>query len=222
MQSLIIIFVVLSLIAVSIGHSIWSDKKRREGLQKLAEQLGMEYSGQLALRDRELFAGFKLASLGRDRVVSNVLAADSGELRMVIFDYRYTIGSGKQKSTPRRTVVLAQSNELALPAFELSPESLFQKFANLFGYQDINFDDDAEFSKSFRLQGLDAEQIREFFTAKRRRELLSQRSVSLEGNRDHFIFYQARRQPSVEDFKSLMERAFAIFSVMHSEPASLS
>jgi len=222
MEIVIPVTIVGLIVAAAIGYSIWTEKKRREGIQQLAGQLGIEYREELAPDDREVFAKFALASLGHNRVISNILVADSGEIRMVIFDYRYTVGytngSGKNKSTPKQTVVMAQSGELSVPTFQLSPESLFQKIAGLFGFPDINFEDDPSFSKAFKLSGPNAEQIRAFFTVLRRKELLSQRQVTLEGNRDHFLFYQARSQCSIEELKGLMGRAFSLYAVLRSEP----
>ena len=218
MEIFILVAIVGLVIAAAIAYTFWTEKKRREGIQQLAGQLGIEYREELAPDDREDFVKFALASLGHNRVISNILVADSGEIRMVIFDYRYTVGSGKNKSTPKQTVVMAQSSELSVPTFQLSPESLFQKIAGLFGFPDINFEDDPSFSKAFKLTGPNVEQIRAFFTANRRKEILSHRQITLEGNRDHFLFYQGRRLGSMEEMKGLMGRAFSLYSIMRSEP----
>ena len=221
MEIVILVTIVGLIVAAAIGYSIWMDKKRREGIQQLAGQLGIEYREELAPGDRDVFAKFALASLGHNRVISNILVADSGEIRMVIFDYRYTIGSGKNKSTPKQTVVMAQSGQLSMPAFQLMPEGLFQKIAGLFGFPDINVAEDPSFSKAFKLTGPNVDQIRTFFNSERRKELLSQRQVTLEGNRDHFIFYQSRRLWSIEKLKELMGQAFSLYAVLRSEPDSL-
>lgn len=222
-MEIVILFTIVGLVvAAGVGYSIWAKKKRREGIQQLAGQLGIEYRTELSQGDREVFAKFALASLGHDRVISNILVADSGEIRMVIFDYRYAVGSGKNKSTPKQTVVMAQSSQLSIPAFQLSPEGLFQKIAGLFGFADINFEEDPHFSKAFKLTGPNIDQIRAFFTAQRRKELVSQRDITLEGNHDHFLFYQSSRLWSIGEMKGLMGRAFALYAVMRSESDSLS
>ena len=64
MGIVILITIVGLVIAAALGYSIWSDKKRREGFQQLAAQLGIEYRQELAQGDREVFAKFALASLG--------------------------------------------------------------------------------------------------------------------------------------------------------------
>ena len=88
MEIFILIAIVGLVVAAGVGYSFWTEKKRREGIQQLAGQLGIEYREELAPDDREVFAKFALASLGHNRVISNILVADSGEIRMVIFDYR--------------------------------------------------------------------------------------------------------------------------------------
>ena len=204
-----------------------AEKQRRD----VAERLGIEYHKRLVPADQAMFAKFALASRGRKQMfakfaltsrgrnASKAFVADSGDLRMVIFDFRYIVGSGSGSRVYKQTVVMAQSELLSIPVFKISPEDMRQKIASLFGYQDINFDDDTNFSKAFKLTGPDIDKIRAFFTAKRRQELLSQRQIILEGNGDQFIFHQTGlHMSSFEELNGLMERAVSLYAVMRSEP----
>lgn len=128
----IFLFVIaLSIIPLVIVYTIlqkkWELKQRRE----VAERLGIEYHEQLAPADQAMFAKFALASRGHNQLASNVLVADSGELRMVIFDFLYIVGSGRGSRVYKQTVVMAQSDLLSLSAFKISNEAMLQKF----GYQ---------------------------------------------------------------------------------------
>jgi hypothetical protein len=200
-----------------------AEKQRRE----MAERLGIEYHNRLVPADQAMFAKFALASRGRKqmfdkfalmsrgRKASNAFFADSGDLRVVIFDFRYIVG----KNERNQTCVMAQSDLLSIPEFELSPEGMLQNIAGFFGFQDINFDDDTNFSKAFKLTGPDEDRIRAFFTAKRRQEVLRERQIILEGNGDQFVFHQTGRQLSTfEELNGLMERALSLYAVMRSEP----
>ncbi len=192
-----------------------AEKKRRDQ----AERLGIECHKQLVPADQAMFAKFALASRGRKQLASKALVADSGDLRMVIFDFRYIVGSGRGTREYKQTCVMAQSDLLSIPAFEISPEGMLQKIAGLFGYQDINFDDDTNFAKVFELNGPDVDKIRAFFTAKRRQEVLCERQIILEGNGDQFTFHQTGcHMSSFEELNRLMERAVSLYAVMRSEP----
>ena len=41
------------------------------------------------------FSDFKLFNVGRGRRMSNLIQGDSGEVKIAIFEYKYTTGSGK-------------------------------------------------------------------------------------------------------------------------------
>ncbi len=195
-----LIVIVLSIIPIIIVLSSLEEKRAEERAEKKrcdqAERLGIEYHKQLVPADQAMFAKFALASRRRKQLASKALVADSGDLRMVIFDFRYIVGSGSGTREYKQTCVMAQSDLLSIPAFEISPEGMLQKIAGLFGYQDINFDDDTNFSEAFKLTGPDVDKIRAFFTAKRRQEVLCERQIILEGNGDQFIFHQTGRHMS--------------------------
>ena len=218
--SFIAVVVILPLVIVlSILEEKRAEKRAEKKRRDQAERLGIEYHKQLAPADQAMFAKFALASRGHNQLASKVLVADSGDLRMVIFDFRYIVGSGSGSRVYKQTVVMAQSELLSIPVFKISPEDMRQKIASLFGYQDINFDDDTNFSKAFKLTGPDVDRIRAFFTAKRRQEVLCERQIILEGKGDQFIFHQTGRHlSSFEELNGLMERALSLYAVMRSEP----
>jgi hypothetical protein len=68
--------------------------------------------------------------------------------------FNFTIGAGKSART--QTVVTLGTPGRPIPAFLLTPESFVDKLAATMGGQDLDFDDDAEFSKAFRLRGDEA------------------------------------------------------------------
>lgn len=207
----VIIAIVIGVLAIT---SQIAEKKRAEDVKGLAQGLGLEYLDSLSAEDRTTFERFELANRGRNRVESNVIIADSGELRMVIFDYRYTTGSGKSKSTTYHTVVLCQSDGLQLPQFSLSPESFMHRLGDFFGFKDIDFDDDKVFSDKFLLKGADEEAIRAFFDVQRRQACLEFDNDCLEGLGRSFVFFRKAERLDSSKVKMLMERAFQVFNLL--------
>ncbi len=191
-----------------------ADKKRRSMLATFAEELGLLYTDALDDSDESNFAGFQLSQQGHSHKIANVIVADSGELRMVVFDYRFTVGSGKNQSTRRQSVVMATSKLMNLPSFSIAPESFFHRIGELFGYKDIDFEDDPRFSGQFLLRGEDEAAIRSFFNSERRHRFHDFPDVTVEGVGNHFLFYKPGKRWKVEETKELMNKALSIFSIL--------
>lgn len=211
----ILLWIVIGTVIGGTLLAAWSrEKKRREAIVAFAEQLGLKCLPALDAADQGIFDGFKLAQRGRDQKSSNVIVADSGQLRMVVFDYSYVTGSGKNRSTTKQSVVLASAATLQTPSFELSPESFFHRIAEFFGYNDIDFDEDPEFSQAFLLYGGNEAEVRKFFNAKRRKHLCQTPQVLLEAAGSNFILFRSGKLLKAEEVTQLMDEALAMFQLL--------
>ncbi len=211
----VVFWVAVPLLIVSgIVWSIVAEQKRKQAMEQAATQLGLAFSEKLSDEDQGLFQNFAIAQLGHSRSATNAITADSGELRMVIFDYVYTSGSGKNKSTHRQNIVMCSSPMLKLPQFSIAPESFFHRIADFLGYKDIDFDEDEPFSRQFLLKGPDEAAVRELFNAQRRAAFMKFTDVTIEGSGHTFIFYQPRKRRDVEHLRELMESGFSVFGVL--------
>jgi hypothetical protein len=152
-----IIALIVSAVAGAIGCAVWWDyytnKKRTEALRGLAEELGFSFEPKSDNSLLSQFGGFHLFTQGHGKKVQNLMQSDASDVRAAVFDYRYTVGSGKHQQTYKQTVLYFQTNELALPHFVLRPESFWHKIGKLFGYQDIDFEANPTFSKHYLLRG---------------------------------------------------------------------
>lgn len=205
------------LIGSGIVWSILAEKKRKKGMEQAAAELGLAFSEKLSDEEQGMFSNFAIAQMGKSQATSNAITADSGELRMVLFDHVYTTGSGKNKSTHQQSIVMCSSPMLQLPQFSLAPEYFFHRIADFLGYKDIDFDDDEAFSKQFLLKGPDEAAVRELFNAQRRGAFMKFTDVTIEGSGHTFIFYQARKRRGVEQLRELMESGFGVFGVLSSK-----
>ena len=158
----------LPLLFVSFaGFMIWRavkfERERREALQKLAVQLGFSYTRDASLQALGTAHGLRLFSLGHGQTVSNLMEQTQGDVRRAVFDYRYTTGSGKNRHSVRITVYLMEKSSMKLPRFFLRPENIFHKIGGAFGYQDIDFSNNPDFSSSYLLQGESAPSVQAIF-----------------------------------------------------------
>lgn len=156
--------IVLGVIALigGIAYLGWmQEKKRKEALQAAALALGFTYSEEA---DWGEFENLPLFDRGRSRRGRNALVGTTAGNAVTVMDYQYTVGSGKNSQTHQQTVALFPQAGQNLPDFELSPENFLHKIGQVFGFQDIDFEDDEEFSKRFLLRGEDETRIRATFT----------------------------------------------------------
>jgi hypothetical protein len=153
--------IIFAVIVIIIVVAIMSEKKRTNELQRVARMNGFSFStgkntnfasvtiggltlktnaDQGALKD---LGKFKLFMKGHGRTVYNLMKGRRGGVSWVIFDYRYTIGGGKNQTTYTHSVFVLDIDD-NLPRFQLTRENFFNKFL---GGADIDFKDYPEFSK---------------------------------------------------------------------------
>lgn len=141
-------FLVFLLAGVLIWVAWQQNKKRQAAAQAFAASRGWTYTPNVpGLVDRWRSAPF---GIGSGRRASNVLTGDFHGRHVVSFDYQYTTGSGKSRSTSYFHVV-ALSLPAALPWLRLSPDGAGAAMARFFGGQDIDFESGA-FNEAWRVQ----------------------------------------------------------------------
>lgn len=198
----IIVFVAAFIGGAYISHY------RTKALKALAPQLGLSFLGDgKSLLPSQVWS-FELFSKGRSRQATNVLSGHLGDAQVYVFDYRYTTGSGSNsRQTHYYTVALIQSDTLNLPTFRLVPEHLFHKIGQMFGYKDIDFQADPEFSKRYLLRGSSESAVRQMFDSRVTQFYKARRGACTEGLGNTLIFYYAQSRRQVKLWPSLLSDA---------------
>jgi hypothetical protein len=146
----LLIFVFVA-IGVSVAIIAWLiESGRRKALAELARRLGFDFAPGGAAWSGDEFEGYTPFGLGRDRRAFNVLSGSRGGARWELFEYQYTTGSGKDRSTHRYGVALARVG-LAFPRLTMRPEGWLDKVASMAGFDDINFESEA-FSRRYHVK----------------------------------------------------------------------
>lgn len=204
----IIVAVVVSGIAAAIAY----EKKRKAEIAAVAESLGLTWvpEDDAAIRDR--FSGLALFNLGRGRKMANCMTGDSGEVRISIFDYQWTTGSGKHQHTARVTLVALESPRLRLPPFSIRPENLFDTLGGMLGFQDIDFDDDETFSRLYVLKSPDEAGTRKLFGPPLRQYFVSNPGSNAEGAGRILVQHRPRAKPA--DYANLLKQAYEVFGLI--------
>lgn len=210
-------FVVLIGVVVIIGAVFWfghlMEKQRREQLLQEAESMGLAYAPDGDEAFHRQLAPFAVFNKGRKRKLTNLIQGESDEVRISIFDYSYTTGSGKNQSTTRQTITSLDSSQLSIPEFTMRPEGMLDKIGGVLGLQDIDFDSHPEFSKMFVLKGPNEERIRVVFGPKILTYFEQNKGLSIEAFPGSLIFYRARQKLKPSDVKNSLELAYQIFGL---------
>ncbi len=141
--------------------------RRTDALRTTAIDMGFAFEAEADLSQVAALVALPLFDRGHSKTVTNVMTGRAGGRDVKLFDYKYTTGGGKESHTWRQTVALYPGAGRNLPDFVLAPEGVFAKVAQIFGYQDIDFDSNVVFSKRYLLRGPDETAIRAAFGADR-------------------------------------------------------
>lgn len=161
---------VAAIVAATVAWVRRAFRARTEALTALGRRLGLRFAALVANPPAP-----PSLSAGRSETQGAFLLAGRLDGReAAVFDF--TIGSGKSART--QTVVTLRAEGRSLPSFLLTPETFVDKLAATMGGQDLDFEDDAEFSKGYRLRG-DEGAIRQLFGPAVRSRL---RSLALPGH----------------------------------------
>jgi hypothetical protein len=209
--------------ALVVGGIIWgiiAAKKRREALQALARELGLSFSEGDPLKEQsygqsqgflasllssgqsgipERFGQFGALSVGDSRKASNVLWGELQGRQITAFDYQYSTGSGKNRSTHHLSAAVI-TLDCSFPELLIRPENFFDKVAAVVGFDDIDFESH-EFSKRFYVKGRDRKLAYDIITAPMMEYLLSVPGWSIELAGIDVIIWTGRTWKP-EDFRS--------------------
>ena len=163
--------IVVLLIAAAIGIPFYLERKRRDELSAVARRMGFSFNPGndkdiLHWHDTGILAslpGFEVFKKGHSRDASNVMTGETDRVKLIIFDYKYTVGGGKSSSTHSQTMAVAELGNAHHPKFSLGHESFFDKLGEIVGFKDIDFPENKRFSDRYLLKGSDEAAVRAAF-----------------------------------------------------------
>lgn len=140
----IVLIIVIAAIAV---YGFYAAQQRRKALFVWAHAQGLsfDHSHDRNMDDRHRDLG--CLRRGNSRYAHNIMRGEFKGREVCAFDYHYETGSGKNRSTHHFSAVIVASS-IPLQPLRIRPEGLFDKVAEFFGIDDIDFES-AEFSRKF-------------------------------------------------------------------------
>ena len=184
----ILIFILfITIIIVAAIYSAIAARKRREELSALATRLGLSFNQE---KDHALAARFgfldKLAQ-GSNRYAFNILTGDYRGHQVLVFDYHYethsTDSKGRQQTHHHYFSFFILMLPMAFPELRITHEGMLSKIAQVFGYDDIDFES-AEFSRAFCVRSKDKKFAYDVCHAQMMEYLLANRDLCIEIERN--------------------------------------
>ncbi|MGQ9575232.1 MAG: hypothetical protein ACUVUC_07940 [Thermoguttaceae bacterium] len=158
MEPFLFFLVAVAVIAVLAVLAHQQAKKRQRALAAWASARGLSFDPARNPRIDDRYAQFKSLRQGENRYAYNIMAGQWGGRPVRAFDYHYETYSTDSKGRRRThhhhfSAVLVEAGLPLKPLF-LRPEGFFDKVAEFFGADDIDFES-AEFSRQFYVKSPD-------------------------------------------------------------------
>ncbi|HEX8392944.1 MAG TPA: hypothetical protein VF665_11350 [Longimicrobium sp.] len=195
-------------------------KKRTEAMSAVAERLGLAFQPHPPVSIIPDARRFELFSAGHGRDIRNFMSLQKDGRTVCVFDYTYVTGAGKTQSAHAQTVVHVRCPGLNLPAFTLRPEHALHRLGGIFGYQDIDFDTDPQFSDAYLLRGTDEDAIRAAFTAPVLEFYDAHPKSCTEGNGAELLLWRDMKILEPNEIQALMQTADTLVNRFLGQPAA--
>jgi hypothetical protein len=152
MEPIFIILVIL-LIGGGIAYALYAAAQRRKAMSEWAHRRDLAFNPSKTYDMDSRFPDFKCLHRGRSRHAHNIITGQLGGRGITAFDYRYTTGSGKNRTTHSFSAIIVTAPFPLKPLF-IRREGFFDKVTEFFGADDIDFES-AEFSRKFFVKSTD-------------------------------------------------------------------
>jgi len=196
----------LILIICILIYSYFLEKKRSEALELIAQKLGFSFTKSGRETTKSMHESFDLFSKGSHRKLRNEIWGNNNNNRVSIFGYSYAMSHGSSAKAYSQTVLSIEYSELNIPEFELEPEYITHKIAQVFGYQDIDFESFPVFSQKYLLRGKDEVKIRQLFTPEVISFFETNQDIHIEAQGNTLIFYKPSQRCEPDEIKEFYRK----------------
>jgi hypothetical protein len=165
-----------------VGLLIWAgwkwEQKRRGEFAAWAAQRGFRYAHQKDPELRRQYGFLDRLQIGHSRSGYHLLRGEWEGRPAAAFQFRYTVGGGKNQHTVHVGVALLHL-ERSFPELLIGPENVLHRLGNIFGFDDIDFESVA-FSNAFQVRCRDKKFAYDFCNSSMIEYLLAHRDTCLE------------------------------------------
>ena len=210
MEPLIIVGFIAIIVVVSVLAYI-SAGKRREAMAKLAARLGMLFEPGKNWGMAQRYSFLDKLRVGSNRYAFNILNGNYKGYDVIVFDYHYRTGSGKNTQHHYISFFVLHL-PVSFPELVIGPEGIFSKMAQAIGYDDIDFESH-EFSRKFCVRSPDKKFAYDVCNARMIEYLLSNTDLTIEIEDDALaISFGSRLSP--EQIEPNLNRLITVRSIL--------
>lgn len=207
----LVIFAFIAVFAVVAVLGYFSSLKRREAMAAVATKLGFRFS---PAKDRDMARQYRFLNKlrrGSQRYAYNILSGSHQGHEVLLFDYHYKTGSGKNTHHHHLSFFILRM-PVSFQELIIAPEGIFSKIAQAVGYDDIDFESH-EFSRKFCVRSKDKKFAYDVCNARMIEFLLSNTDLSIEiENRVMAISFNSRLAP--EKIEPNLNRLITVRSLL--------
>lgn len=198
---------VAAIFAVKYGLS----KRRRAGLERLAEEWGWRFheSGERIVPLPNYFLLSKRGAFQIEDAVGWTLAGERDGRAFFVFQhrrYRMRNTNERQRHGYPHNVALVHCDKLRLPQFTVRRARFWNKIAASVAGGEVLFEDDPQFWSRFRVEGEDAEAIRRRLGPEVRDYLVWKGNLVVQGFANELLFYRPTRMLRPSSFNAKRAR----------------
>jgi len=212
MELIIVPFILL--VAVLFIFGFISASRRRKELAAWAVANGLSFSSRSDSDFDERFPDFDCLRQGHSRYAENLITGRWNEpghatpLTVRALDYHYKTGSGKNESSHQFSAVIVE-NPIPMRPLLIRPENFFDRVAEFFGADDIDFES-SEFSRAFFVKSPDKRWAYDVVHQRMMEFLLNTPRFALQFSPSHVIAWRDKTF-DVADFGSAIRLIQGIF-----------
>lgn len=206
-------------VAVIIIGVYMLNRRRKESRRR--ELAGWAFSRNLNFIDandgemEDRYPNFKCLQQGKHRYAYNIIEGSIENRKICAFDYHYETSDGKNTRDNYFSALVIDAGLPLKPLF-IRDENFFDKVADFFGFDDIDFES-SEFSKKFYVKSPDRKWAYDVLHQETMEFLLGSPRFYLEFHGKHVIAYR-KNTFTVKDFEAAIQ---VITGILNRLPKSL-
>lgn len=154
----VVIILVAAVVVAGAAIAWYFEHQRTAELRALAGEMGLSFDRGRDSSADERFARFAMFKRGHSRSARNIMRGEvelaGHHVNIELGDFRYTVGSGKDKKVRKFSYLVAVNPIGDCPETIVRREGLFDRVKGLLGFDDIDFESD-EFSRKFHVSSDD-------------------------------------------------------------------
>jgi len=213
----LVVLAVAALFGGAIYVAVQMERKRTEAMLATCQAMGFTFEEKGDVDALCSWADLPVFGRGHSKRAKNVMTGRTAERDVKVLDYQYTVGGGKNSHTYSQTLALFPGGGPGVPDFSLEPENFLHKIGEVFGYQDIDFDSNPEFSGAYLLRGPDEAAIRTAITSDIQGYFAQQPGWHVEVRSGNVGIYRSGKRCKPEETPAFLAEALGVLrAVTHS------